>query len=80
VVVKVGRATVASKAFVTPASYNGVVFTPPKLSGSFVVGKSARGKVTVSLPALLLGLPLTISAKQKMPVAPLVKSAPLHRR
>ena len=80
VVVKVGRSTVASKAFVTPASYNGATFTPPKLSGSFVVGKSARGKVTVSLPALLLGLPLTISAKQKMPVAPLVKSAPAHRR
>ena len=58
VVVTVGRqATVASKAFVAPATYNGATFTPPKLSGSFVVGKSAGGKVTVSLPATLLGPP-----------------------
>jgi len=80
VVVKVGRNTVASKAFVAPATYNGAVFTPPKLSGSFVVAKGALGKVTVSLPATLLGLPLTISAKQRMPVTPIANAARAHRQ
>ena len=49
--VQVGRKTVASKASVTPATYNGSTFTPPKLSGTFTVGRSARGRVTVTLPA-----------------------------
>lgn len=80
VTVQVGRHTVASKAFVTPATYNGSTFTPPKLSGTFFVGRAARGRVTVTLPATLLGLPLEISAKERMPVAPIASAVQAHRR
>ena len=43
VTVQVGRKTVASKASVTPATYNGSTFTPPKLSG-YVHRGEVRGE------------------------------------
>lgn len=51
-----------SNAAVTPATYNGSVFTPPKLSGSFVVKGRGKTKVKVGLAANLLGFPLSITA------------------
>jgi hypothetical protein len=54
----------ASTAKVTPASYSNGVFTPPALSGGFTVPSTVTGPVTVtlSLTALLDGIPLTNSA------------------
>lgn len=52
---------------VTGASYNGSTFTPPALSGTFIIPTSvAPGKqwVHVSLVAEVSGLPLTITAAE----------------
>ena len=61
VTVTVGTASVdASGISVTAASYNGSVFTPPKLSGSFTVppGLTGSQQVTVVVSAPILGLRL----------------------
>jgi hypothetical protein len=70
VVVKNGRKKLVSKAVVTPASYNGVTFTPPVLSGYFLA--PARGKHTIkmSLTADLLGIDFTIQQTAKLKVIP----------
>jgi len=60
--VYVGGHRTSSNAAVTPATYNGSVFTPPKLSGSFVVKGHGKTKVKVGLAATLLGFPLSITA------------------
>ncbi len=65
VVVQKGSKTITSSAAVAPATYNGSVFTPPKLSGSFIT-KASRGKITVTLAETLLGFPFNISAVQKL--------------
>jgi hypothetical protein len=54
---------------VTPASYNGSVFTPPKLSGKFTLPASIKPgfhTVTVSYVAPLEGIPLGIEASKQM--------------
>jgi len=63
VVVRVGGRKTASNAAVASATYNGALFTPPKLSGSFLVkGRGGRKNVFVSLTATLLGIPFQLSA------------------
>jgi hypothetical protein len=62
-----GRKTI-SKAIVTPATYNGVTFTPPKLSGYFVAKVKGRHKVNVILSANLLGIGLSNSASAMIKV------------
>ncbi len=71
VTVKVGNKKAVSDASVVPASYSGGVFSPPKLSGTFVVPKARRGKkkVLVQLTGTLLGIPLSNSLSQKMKVS-----------
>jgi hypothetical protein len=54
---------------VTPASYNGSVFTPPKLSGYFIAKGKGRKKVTVTLSATLLGFGLGNSATARLLVS-----------
>ncbi len=53
VAVKGGGRKTFSKAAVTPASYNGTTFTPPKLSGYFVAKAKGRHWVHVTLNANL---------------------------
>ena len=65
VVVQKGSRTLKSNAAVAPATYNGRVFTPPKLSGSFTTNAS-RGKITVLLSENLLGFPYAIYAEQTL--------------
>ena len=67
VTVTLGRHVLPSTGVVIPATYNGSVFTPPKLSGSFLVGKRQHRKITVSLAGDLLGIVLTISAAGRIP-------------
>jgi hypothetical protein len=69
VTVMVGAKKAVSTATVTPASYSDSVFTPPKLSGTFVATKR-RGKhvVTVLLSADLLGFFLSNVATQKLKI------------
>jgi hypothetical protein len=68
VIVKLnGRKAITSGA-VTPASYSNAVFTPPKLSGSFVAKGRARTKVQVVLSATLLGLSVSNTATTTMKV------------
>jgi hypothetical protein len=56
VTVKVGGRKTTTDAAVTPATYNGSVFTPPKLSGTFLVKGRGKAKVVVTLNASLLGV------------------------
>jgi hypothetical protein len=53
---------------VTPATYNGVTLTPPKLSGSFPATKAGHPNVNVILNASLLGFQLSNVVKQKLKV------------
>ena len=68
VVVKSGGRKTASKAVVTPASYNGTTFTPPKLSGYFVAKVKGRHAVNVSLNANLLGIAVSNVASARIKV------------
>ena len=68
---KVGNTLTQSSLTVTAASYNGSTFTPPALSGTFVIPTSvAPGKqwVHVSLVADVSGLPLTIKCTQPVQI------------
>ncbi len=67
--ITVGNKKAASSAIVTPASYSDSVFTPPKVSGSFVVPKT-RGKknLVAQITGSLLGFPLSNSVSQKIKV------------
>ena len=67
VTVTVGRHVLPSTGTVVPATYNGSVFTPPKLTGSFFTGMRMHRKATISLAGDLLGLTLTIHAAAKIP-------------
>ncbi len=71
VTVKIGKKTPASTVTVTPATYSDSVFTPPKLSGSFVVPRMVRGKKTLvaQLTGTLLGIPVSNSVTQKIKVS-----------
>jgi hypothetical protein len=51
-----------STGIVTPASYNGTTFTPPKLSGYFIAKGKGKKKVSVTLTANLLGFGIAIGA------------------
>jgi hypothetical protein len=68
VVVRAGGRKPASNAVVTPASYNGTTFTPPKLSGGFIVKGGGRQNVKVTLSATLLGFGLSNAATARMSV------------
>ena len=72
VTVKVDSVLTKSDVVVTPASYNGFIFTPPKLSGSFVVPAGVAGlkKVTVTATGKLLAFSLSIFAIAKLYVQP----------
>ena len=59
---------VKTTGIVTPATYNGSVFTPPKLSGYFVAKARGRKKITVTLTATLLGFPLSNTATARLNV------------
>jgi hypothetical protein len=61
---------VTSQAEVVPASYADGVFSPPSLSGSFVVPSTVGGPETVKVQVdgALNGLPLSISASAPMTV------------
>jgi hypothetical protein len=69
VTVKVGKKTASSTATVAPATYSDSVFTPPKLSGGFVVPKG-RGKKTLvaTLTGSLLGSSVSNSVTQTIRV------------
>jgi hypothetical protein len=67
VTVTLRRHVLTSTGTVTPATYNGSVFTPPKLSGSFLLGRRQHGKATVSLGGNLLGIIVTISSYARVP-------------
>lgn len=69
VVVRSGGRKTLSKAAVAPATYNGVTFTPPKLSGYFVAKTKGRHKVNVILSASLLGIGLSNSASANLKVS-----------
>lgn len=58
-----------STAAVTPASYNGSVFTPPKLSGYFIAKGKGRKNVSVALDANLLGFGIAIGASGRIVVS-----------
>jgi hypothetical protein len=60
---------VVNTGIVTPASYNGSVFTPPKLSGYFIPKGKGRKKVTVTLATTLLGFGLSNQATGKILVS-----------
>ena len=68
VTVRVGGHKVKTDAAVTPATYEAEVFTPPKLSGTFVVGGHGPKKVKVTLTADLLGVPLSVTASARFRV------------
>jgi hypothetical protein len=68
VVVRAGGRKPASNAEVTPATYNGTTFTPPKLSGGFTAKGGGRQNVKVTLSATLLGFGLSNEATAKMSV------------
>ncbi len=69
VVVKSGGRKAFSKASVTPATYDGTTFTPPKLSGYFIAKVRGRHAVNVFLNANLLGIGLSNSASAKIKVS-----------
>jgi hypothetical protein len=54
---------------VTPATYNGSTFTPPKLSGSFIATGHGKKTVHVTLSANLLGFGLSIAGSAKLKVS-----------
>jgi hypothetical protein len=60
----------SSQAQVTPASYSSGVFSPPVLSGSFVVPSTVSGPQTVKVQVTgtLDGLPISISASSPLTV------------
>jgi hypothetical protein len=59
VMVKLGNRKAVTNAAVSPATYDGVTFTPPKLSGSFLTKKPGKHThVNVTLTASLLGFPI----------------------
>jgi hypothetical protein len=62
----------ASAVQATPASYKDGVFAPPVLSGKFTVPSTVVGpaKVTLTLQALLDGIPLTNTASAQLFVGP----------
>jgi hypothetical protein len=66
VVVKAGRGKTVSNASVTPATYNGVTFTPPKLSGWFIAKGKGKVNVKVTLDASLLAFTLENAAQAKL--------------
>jgi hypothetical protein len=69
VIVKIGgRKAHTTGAGVTPASYNGVALTPPKLSGSFLATKAGHPNVNVILNASLLGFNLSNVVKGRLHV------------
>ncbi len=68
VTVKEGPGKTISSAGVSPASYNGSVFTPPKLAGTFVAKGHGKKKVTVTLAASLEGFGLSNVATQVLHV------------
>lgn len=69
VIVKIGgRKAATTGAGVTPASYNGAVLTPPKLSGSFLAKRAGHPNVNVILTATLLSFPLSNAAGAKLHV------------
>lgn len=63
-----GRKAITTGAGVTPATYNGVTFTPPKLSGSFLARKAGHPNVNVTLTASLLGFGLSNFVQAKLRV------------
>lgn len=68
---KFAKVVTQSSLTVSPATYNGSTFTPPALSGTFVIPSSvAPGKQTalIQLVAELSGFPLTISATEAVQV------------
>jgi hypothetical protein len=67
VVVRAGGKAI-SNAVVTPASYDGITFTPPALSGGFIARGHGRENVKVTLGAVLLGFGLSNAATAKMSV------------
>jgi hypothetical protein len=68
VVVRAGGRKTISNAVVTPASYDGTTFTPPKLSGGFIAKGGGRENVKVELDANLLGISVSIVARAKLNV------------
>jgi hypothetical protein len=67
--VKLGSRKAVTNAAVTPASYNGTVFTPPRLSGGFLTKKPGRHvQVNVSLSANLLGFGIGNAANAQLRV------------
>ena len=69
VVVKVrGHKVPGANGGVTPASYNGVAFTPPKLSGTFPATRRGHPTVIVTLNATLAGFGLFNVAQTKLRV------------
>jgi hypothetical protein len=64
--IHVGGARTKSTANVTPASYNNITFTPPKLSGSFIAHGRGKRSVKAILSANLLGFQI-----QNVAVAPM---------
>lgn len=68
---KFARTVTQSSLTVSAATYNGSTFTPPKLSGTFVIPSgvaSGKQKALVDLVADLSGYPITISASEEVPV------------
>jgi hypothetical protein len=69
VVVRVGgRKVHLTNGGVTPASYNGVIFTPPVLSGTFPAKRPGHPNVSVTLAATLLGIGISNDATTKLRV------------
>jgi hypothetical protein len=66
VVVKAGRGKTISSATVAPATYNGVTFTPPKLSGWFIAKGKGKVNVKVTLDASLFSFTLENAAQAKL--------------
>jgi hypothetical protein len=71
VVVKKGNHKLVSTAAVTPASFNGVTFTPPSLSGYFLAPAKGKHTIKVTLDTTLLpGLSFSSMASAKIKVLP----------
>lgn len=69
VVVKSGGRKTISNAVVTPATYNGTTFTPPKLSGYFIAKGGGHENVKVELNANLLGISVSNVATSRLNVS-----------
>jgi hypothetical protein len=71
VIVKIGgRKAHTTGAGVTPASYNNAIFTPPKLSGTFLAKKHGHPNINVILNANVLVFPLSNAARARLHVLP----------